>query len=151
MFKNQCNEGQNPSSPMIDQGTKPAVINIKEATKINKNFRTTLWTGDFLQLTVMCINPGNEIGAEMHSNVDQFIRVEQGMASVMFGCSEYTLTQKACIDSEYAIIIPAGVWHNIVNTGDIPLKVYSIYAPIQLPYNTIHITKADALKAEHDH
>ena len=132
-----------------DYGPAPIVFDIHEATNINTAFRSTVWTGNHLQLTVMCINPGEDIGVEVHHNFDQFIRVEEGMGVAKFGTSKNCFDYDIPIDSNYAIIVPAGTYHNVINTGRSPLKVYSIYAPPAHPFNTIHQTKADAMKEKH--
>ena len=136
---------------LTDYGPAPFSVNIEQATKQNTNFRTALWTGNHLQLTLMSINVGEDIGLENHPNVDQFIRIEQGQARVLMGDSPDRMDYQANVEDEYIIIIPAGKWHNIINTGNIPLKLYSIYAPPQHPHGTVHITKADAEAAEHHH
>ena len=137
-----CNPGEHPK--IRDYGPKPFVFNIRHATNMNKNFRTALWTGEHLQLTLMSIPVGGDIGVEMHPDVDQFIRVESGHAKVYFGNNRSTLQQAKVVNENYAVLIPAGVWHNIVNIGNCPLKVYSLYAPPNHPFGTVHKTKADA-------
>lgn len=132
-----------------DFGPNPAVINIEKATLQNDNFRTAIWTGKHMQLTLMSIKPGEDIGLEMHPHLDQFLRIEQGQAVVMMGYNKDNLKFKKKVNKEYAIIVPAGTWHNIINVGKEPLKLYSIYAPPQHPFGTIHVTKQDALEAEH--
>ena len=127
-----------------DYGCEPLIFNINHATNMNENFRTTLWTGRHLQLTLMSIPACGEIGAEMHSDVDQFIRIESGRAKVLTGSCRCNLQEMACVDSNYAIILPAGTWHNIVNIGNRPLKLYSLYAPPKHPRGTVHKTKEDA-------
>ena len=127
-----------------DLGPKPLVFNIDHAAKMNPNFRTTLWTGCNMQLTLMCIPVGGDIGAEIHEDVDQFIRIESGRAAVMMGRCRDDLREKQCADDNSAVLIPAGTWHNIVNIGNTPLKLYSIYAPPQHPAGTVHRTKTDA-------
>ena len=127
-----------------DFGPKPFVFNIDHATKMNENFRTTLWTGKHMQLTLMSVPVCGEIGVEMHSEVDQFIRVENGHAKVFMGSGRNALCEESTVDCNSAIIIPAGTWHNIVNVGNCPLKLYSLYAPPNHPFGTIHKTKADA-------
>jgi mannose-6-phosphate isomerase-like protein (cupin superfamily) len=116
---------------------------------MNENFRTTLWTGCNLQLTLMSIPVRGDIGVEMHAYVDQFIRIESGRAKVYMGTCRNDLKEVACVDGNYAILIPAGTWHNIVNVGDCPLKLYSLYAPPQHPFGTVHPTKKDAEQEEH--
>ncbi|MFD1779419.1 cupin domain-containing protein [Fredinandcohnia salidurans] len=132
-----------------DQGKKPFVVNIDEATKQNNTYRTAIWTGTHLQLTLMSLQPGEDIGLEMHPDVDQFLRVEQGNGIVQMGKNKNQLDFVRQISDDSAIIIPAGYWHNLTNTGNIPLKLYSIYAPPNHPFGTVHKTKADAMEAEH--
>ena len=134
---------------MSDYGRNPLVFNIDHAAKMNQNFRTTLWTGDYMQLTLMSIPVGSDIGVEMHENVDQFIRIESGRAKVMIGRCCGSFDEEKCVDSSYAVIIPAGTWHNIVNAGNSPLKVYSVYAPPQHHFGTVHKTQADSQRDEH--
>lgn len=131
-----------------DYGPEPYVVNINEATKQNNTFRTALWTGNHLQLTLMSIPVGGEIGLEIHPNVDQFLRVEEGQGIVMMGKSQSNLDFRRNVYDDFAILIPAGTWHNLINTGDTPLKIYSIYAPPQHPRGTVHVTKADEEAAE---
>ena len=127
-----------------DLGAKPVVINIHSETLCNHNFRTVLWTGKHLQVTVMSIPVGGEIGFEMHHDLDQFVKIESGCAAVYMGDAKQNVKLIGKINANYAILIPAGTWHNIINTCSCPLKVYSIYAPAQHPFGTIHETKLDA-------
>lgn len=137
-----CNRDEHPE--IRDYGCEPFVFNINHAANMNPNFRATLWTGIDMQLTLMNIPICGEIGAEMHPNVEQFIRVESGCAKVYTGSCRNNLQELARVDSNYAILIPAGTWHNIVNVGNCPLKLYSLYAPPQHPSGTVHRTKEDA-------
>ena len=137
--------------PLKDYGPEPFVIDINKATKQNNTFRTALWTGTHLQLTLMSINVGEDIGLEMHSDVDQFLRVEEGEGLVRMGDSENNLNFQRRVYDDSAIIIPAGTWHNVINTGNTPLKLYSIYAPPNHPRGTVHKTKAEAEAAEEAH
>lgn len=134
-----------------DYGPEPFVINIEQATKQNNNFRTALWTGRHLQLTLMSIRPGEDIGLENHPDLDQFIRIEEGQGLVKMGDRKDNLNFQRNVFDDYAFIIPAGKWHNLINTGNKPLKLYSIYAPPQHPFGTIHKTKADAMAAEQNY
>ena len=109
-----------------DYGPQPFVININEASKQNNTFRTALWTGNHLQVTLMSINVGDDIGLEIHPNVDQFIRIEEGQGLVKMGQNKDKLDFQAKVYDDFAIMIPAGTWHNIINTGNKPLKAYSI-------------------------
>lgn len=147
MFNNpkyQKNDNFRNRQRRVDFGPDPFVINIERATKANKNYRSALWTGDYLQLTLMSIEPGKDIGLEVHNDLDQFIRIEQGEGVVMMGDSKRNLNFKHKVYNESIVIIPAGKWHNLVNTGFAPIKLYSIYAPPEHPHGTIHRTKADA-------
>lgn len=132
-----------------DYGPEPFVVNINEATKQNNNYRTTLWTGNNLQVTLMSLKVGEDIGLEIHPNVDQFLRIEQGQGIVQMGKRKDNLNFVRKVYDDSAIMIPAGTWHNVTSTGNIPLKLYSIYAPPQHPLSTVHVTKADAMAAEH--
>ncbi|MEC1157136.1 cupin domain-containing protein [Cytobacillus horneckiae] len=131
-----------------DYGSKPFVVNINEATKLNNNYRTTLWTGKHLQVTLMSIKVDEDIGLEIHPDVDQFLRVEQGQGIVRMGVTKDNFNFASKIYDDSAIMIPAGTWHNISNIGNGPLKLYSIYAPPHHPFGTVHMTKLDAIAAE---
>ncbi|PZD97165.1 cupin domain-containing protein [Paenibacillus sambharensis] len=133
------------SSKLTDHGPNPFVVNIEQAAKQNTNYRTALWTGKYFQVTLMCINVGDDIGLEVHPTTDQFIRIEQGQGLVQMGDSKDNLDFQEPAYDDYAIMIPAGKWHNITNTGTIPLKVYVIYAPPEHPRGTVHVTKAAAI------
>jgi mannose-6-phosphate isomerase-like protein (cupin superfamily) len=131
-----------------DYGTKPFVVNIDRAAKKNNNYRTALWTGKHLQVTLMSIPVGGDIGLEIHPTTDQFIRIEEGQGLVQMGDRKDQLDFQAQAYDDYAIMIPAGKWHNITNTGNSPLKVYVIYAPPEHPFGTVHETKAIAQGSE---
>ena len=132
---------------IIDNGPAPTVANIVTATIDNTNYRTTMWTGKNLQLTLMSIEPGHDIGLEVHDTHDQFLRVEEGLATVSMGSDKNQLqTWQASVSD--AIFVPAGIWHNLESTGSVPLKVYSIYAPPQHAHGTVHVTQEEAEAAE---
>ena len=140
----ECDSRADMGSKLItlqDYGPQPYVVNIDEATKQNSNFRTALWTGTHLQVTLMSIKVGEDIGLENHPNLDQFIRIEDGQGIVRMGKSKDNLNFQAKVRDDFAIMIPAGTWHNIVNTGNKPLKVYSIYAPPQHPQGVVQVNK----------
>lgn len=126
-----------------DYGSNPFVVNIDQATKQNRNYRTALWTGEKLQVTLMSIDVGDDIGLEVHPTTDQFIRIEEGQGVVQMGGSKDNLSFQQRVYDDYAIMIPAGKWHNVINTGRRPMKVYAIYAPPEHPFGTVHETKAD--------
>ncbi len=134
-----------------DYGPAPFVVNIEEATIQNNTFRTALWTGEHLQLTLMSINVGEDIGLEVHPDLDQFIRIEQGQGLVLMGDRKDRPDFRAEVYDDFAFIFPAGKWHNLINTGSVPLKLYSIYAPPEHPRGTVHRTKAEAEAAEEHH
>lgn len=131
---------------MIDHGKQPFITNIEAATLNNENFRTALWTGSNLQLTLMTIQPGEDIGLEVHADHDQFLRIEAGRAVVHMGPDEGNLEEKIA-KADDAIFVPAGTWHNVTNDGDEPLKLYSIYAPPEHAPGTVHATKQDAIES----
>jgi mannose-6-phosphate isomerase-like protein (cupin superfamily) len=125
------------------------VGNIEQATLENETFRTVVFTGEHTQLTVMRIRPGEDIGREAHPDRDQFIRIESGRARVEFGASESRVDETHDVTDDWAIVIPAGLWHNVVNTGPEDLKLYSLYSPPEHPDGTVHRTKAEAEAAGH--
>lgn len=127
------------------------VDNIEKLTLQNTNFRTVIHTGQHSQLTVMSIPPGSEIGWESHGHLDQFLRLEQGTGRLDLGSTEALVDERYDIEEEWAVIVPAGTFHNVVNTGDIDLKIYSVYSPPEHSDGTVHRTKAEADAAEHDH
>jgi mannose-6-phosphate isomerase-like protein (cupin superfamily) len=131
-----------------DYGGNPHVINIDEAAERNTDFRRAIWTGRHLQVVLMSIPPGTDIGLEVHPNVDQFIRIEEGHALVQMGPARDRLTFVRRASDDDAIMIPAGTWHNVTNTGPRPLKLYTIYAPPEHRFGTVHRTKAEAEAAE---
>lgn len=141
-----CIEHPKDNTPVIlkDYGPNPFVIDIEKATTQNNNFRTALWTGCHLQLTLMSINVGEDIGLEVHPDLDQFIRIEEGQGLVKMGDNKNNLDFQRKVYDDYIFIIPAGKWHNLINTGNKPIKLYSIYAPPQHPFGTVHKTKKDA-------
>lgn len=126
-----------------DYGPMPYVVNIEEAAKQNTNYRTALWTGKHLQVTLMSINVGDDIGLEVHPNTDQFIRIEEGQGLVQMGDRKDRLDFQQLAYKDFAIMIPAGKWHNVTNVGGTPLKVYVIYAPPEHPHSTVHPTKPE--------
>ena len=142
--------GEEPKSG-TDHGEKPWVVDIEELTKENPHFREVKWTGKFLQMTLMSIAVGGEIGLEKHDNNDQFIRIEQGQARVLMGSSKDDLSFDEEVSDDWAIFIPAGYWHNVKNTGDEELKLYSIYAPAEHKPGEVHATFEEAEAAHHHH
>lgn len=127
-----------------DYGPKPFAANITRRARKNRNFRTALWTGNHLQMTLMCIPVYGEIGVEVHPDTDQFIRVEAGQAIARMGDCREELDVQRCLGVGDAVFVPSGTWHNVMNAGNCPLKLSSIYAPPHHPRGTVHRTKSDA-------
>ena len=120
------------------------IDNIEEKTEQNNFFRQVLYTGKHTQLVVMSLLPGEEIGMEVHPQVDQFFRIEEGRAKVVIDGEEHE------VDEGFAIIVPAGSQHNVVNTGSNPLKLYTLYSPPNHPDGTIHRTRVETMAAEEE-
>ena len=121
---------------------KGYVANIEEKTLENDTFRTVLYTGKNSQLVVMSIQAGEDIGMEVHEEHDQFIRIEKGTGVAVLDGVEHQ------VSDDWAIVIPAGTEHNVLNTGDTPMKLYTLYSPPEHKDGTVHATKADALAGE---
>ena len=136
---------------MADHGKKPLVIDIEEATLTNDMFRDTIWTGERLQLTLMSLKPGEDIGLEAHHGIDQFIRIEQGTGRCQMGPKEDELTFVKDLKDDDIILVPADMWHNITNTGDIEMKLYTLYGPADHLPGTQHPTKEDAENDPNEH
>ena len=124
---------------------KGYITNIEETTKENNNFREVLYTGKNSQLVVMSIEPGDEIGEEVH-DLDQFIRIEQGEGKAILDGVEHE------VKDDFAIVVPAGANHNIINTSEEkPLKLYTVYSPPEHKDKIVHETREDALNDKDDH
>jgi len=125
------------------------VGNIEQLTLDNSTFRTVVYTAGHTQLTLMRLAPGEDIGREVHPHLDQFLRLEAGTARVEYGNTEDVIEETHDVAADWAFIVPAGVWHNVVNTGEDEVKLYSLYSPPEHADGTIHRTKQDAEEAEH--
>ena len=121
---------------------------IEKLTEKNNYFRRVLYTGKHTQLVLMCLQPGEEIGKEVHKKVDQFFRIEEGKAKFVFGAKEVHI-----VKAGDAVIVPAGTHHNVINASKTEkLKLYTLYSPPNHPDGTIHRTKRVAEEAEkHGH
>ncbi len=118
---------------------------IETATEKNKYFRRVLFTSKHLQLVLMCLQPREEIGNEVHEQVDQFFRIEHGRARFVLNNAEEHL-----VNAGGAVVVPAGTYHNVINTSPTePLNLYTIYTPPQHRDGTVHKTKGEAEAAEH--
>ena len=123
---------------------KGFVDDIEKLTEENTDFRRVLYTGKNMQLVLMSLKPGEEIGEEVHDDRDQFFRVEQGKGEVLID------GKRTAVKADDAIIVPAGARHNVVNTGDGPLQLYTLYGPPEHKDGTVHVTKAQA-DAQEEH
>ena len=123
-------------------------FNLRQEVMNNNYFRKEFWTGEHLQLTLMSIPVDSSIGLENHPHTDQLLYIEQGQGLVMMGSCKGILNYQKMVYEDFSIVIPAGTWHNIINVGNCPLKLFSIYAPPQHPPGTIHRTKEEAEAAE---
>ncbi|MBO4733216.1 MAG: cupin domain-containing protein [Clostridia bacterium] len=132
----------------IDYGNEPFIANITAASCENPYYRRILWTGDFLQVALMSIPVGDEVGLEQHNENDQFIRIESGCAQVYMGSSAENLNIQKRVNNNFAIMVPAGTWHNIKNIGSTPLKLYTVYAPPHHEKGTVHETRSVAESEE---
>lgn len=121
---------------------KGFVGDIEKRTTEGSEFRHVLYTGKNMQLVLMALKPGEEIGEEVHPDHDQFFRIEEGEGAVWID------GQETKIGSDVAIIVPAGARHNVRNSGASPMKLYTLYAPPEHVDGTVHVTKADAEAAE---
>lgn len=129
-----------------DHGKQPFVTDIESESLDNTDYRRTLWTGRHLQLTVMSIDVGDDVGLEVHPDNDQFLRVEEGTGRTRMGPAEDDLDFVRDVKDDDIIMVPAGTWHNVVNTGDRPLKLYALYGPPDHEPATVHPDHGDAGK-----
>ena len=129
---------------------KASIIDIRRAATGNVFYRREIWTGEHLQITVMCIPAGGEIGLEVHEDLDQFLYVEYGVGSVYAGTERKNVSFLGEAAPSSAIVIPAGTYHNVLNRRNVPLKLFSVYAPPKHPVGTLQRTKFDADIAEED-
>ncbi len=124
---------------------KPYVANIEQVTLDNTDYRRVLFTANYTQLVLMSLQPGEEIGNEVHG-LDQFIRIEQGTGKAVINNGE----EEKTLEADWVIIVPAGTWHNIINTGNEPLKLYTLYSPPEHLRDTVQPTKADEVEDHFD-
>lgn len=131
-----------------DIGPRPNAFDIENATKENANYRTVAWSGKHLQVTLMSIKPGQSIGLEAHPGTDQFLRVDAGKGICKMGPSKDQLNFEQEVEDGWCIVVPAGTWHDVINTGDVPLRLYAIYAPVHHAAGKVHPTFEDAEQDE---
>lgn len=125
-----------------DNGAKPNAFDLETATVENTNYRTVAWTGKYLQVTLMSIPVGESIGWEVHPETDQFLRLDAGKGKAVMGPSEDEKTWTQDVEDGWSIQVPAGMWHDVVNTGEEPMQLYVIYAPSHHAQGKVHETAA---------
>jgi mannose-6-phosphate isomerase-like protein (cupin superfamily) len=131
-----------------DIGPEPQSFDLEQATVGNDTYRTVAWSGRHLQLTLMSIPVGEDIGLETHPGTDQFLRVDAGRGRVQMGPAEDQLDFEREVADGWAVMVPAGTWHNVTNIGDEPLRLYAVYAPVHHAAGTVHRTAEDAEREE---
>lgn len=127
-----------------DIGPDPQAFDLEDATVKNTNYRTVAWSGKFLQVTLMSIPVGGDIGLEKHPATDQFIRLDAGRGRAQMGPKRTELTFDEEVSDGWCVLVPAGSWHNITNIGDEPMRLYTVYAPQHHKPGKVHKTKAVA-------
>jgi mannose-6-phosphate isomerase-like protein (cupin superfamily) len=127
-----------------DIGPQPQSFDIERASKENTEYRSVAWSGRYLQVTLMSIPVGGDIGLEAHPQTDQFIRLDAGSGRVQMGAEKDQLTFEQNVSDGWCVLVPAGAWHNITNTGTTPMQVYTIYAPAHHKPGNVQATAAIA-------
>lgn len=127
-----------------DIGPKPQSFDLETATVDNEVYRDVAWTGRYLQLTLMSIPVGGDIGLEVHPETDQFLRLDAGRGLVQMGPAKEQLDFEQEVEDGWCILVPAGLWHNVTNIGDEDMRLYAIYAPVHHAANKVHETAEDA-------
>ncbi len=131
-----------------DVGPEPTSFDLEKATTENSNYRTVAWTGKHLQVTLMSIPVGESIGLEKHPETDQFLRLDAGRGKCVMGPAEDELTFEQEVADGWSIQVPAGTWHDVINTGEEPLRLYAIYAPVHHAPGLVQETDEDAERDE---
>src|SRR5450432_1492357 len=127
-----------------DIGPQPQAFDVERATKENTNYRSVAWSGRYLQVTLMSIPVGGDIGLEAHPETDQFLRLDSGSGRVQMGPTKDKLTFEKEVSNGWCVLVPAGTWHNITNIGAMPMQVYAIYAPAHHAPDKVQATAAAA-------
>ncbi len=136
-----------PADRIKDIGPQPQSFDIERTTKENVSYRSVAWSGRYLQVTLMSIPVGGDIGLEAHPETDQFLRLEAGSGRAQMGVAKDKLTFEKDVSDGWCVLVPAGTWHNITNTGATPMQVYAVYAPA---HHTPDKVQATATVAEAD-
>lgn len=127
-----------------DVGPQPQSFDLEQETRDNSAYRSVVWSGRHLQVTLMSIPVGHDIGLEKHPDTDQFLRLDAGHGRVQMGHEKNQLTFDKTVSDGWCILVPAGTWHNVTNIGTEPMQLYTIYAPAHHKPGKIHETKSDA-------
>lgn len=131
-----------------DNGPNPNAFDIETATVENDAYRMVAWSGKYLQVTLMSIPPGESIGLEVHPETDQFLRLDKGTGRCVMGPEEDNLDFQQDVSDGWAVQVPAGVWHDVINTGDDDMRLYAIYAPVHHAPGIVQRTSANAERDE---
>ncbi|MGJ5041880.1 MULTISPECIES: cupin domain-containing protein [unclassified Bradyrhizobium] len=129
---------------ITDIGPQPQAFDIERATRDNANYRSVAWSGRYLQVTLMSIPVGGDIGLEAHPETDQFLRLDAGRGRVQMGPAKDRLSFDQTVSNGWCVLVPAGTWHNITNIGTTPMQVYAIYAPAHHAPGKVQATAAAA-------
>lgn len=135
---------------IADIGPQPQSFDIESATKHNTAYRSVAWSGRYLQVTLMSIPVGSDIGIEAHPETDQFLRLDAGSGRVQMGPTKDELTFEQEVSDGWCVLVPAGTWHNVINTGAEPMQVYTVYAPAHHAPGKVQATAADAKADKND-
>jgi mannose-6-phosphate isomerase-like protein (cupin superfamily) len=133
-----------PATRIKDIGPQPQAFDIESATTENTDYRAVAWSGRYLQVTLMSIPVGGDIGLEAHPETDQFLRLDAGSGRVQMGATKDSLTFDRTVSDGWCVLVPAGTWHNITNIGAGPMQVYAIYAPAHHTPGKVQATAAVA-------
>ncbi len=133
-----------------DIGPQPQSFDLEKATLENTDYRTVAWSGKYLQVTLMSIPPGDDIGLEAHPETDQFVRLDAGRGRAQMGPAKDQLDFEQEVEDGWAVLVPAGTWHNITNIGEEPMRLYVVYAPVHHAAGAIHPTADDADRLEEE-
>jgi mannose-6-phosphate isomerase-like protein (cupin superfamily) len=131
-----------------DVGPHPSSFDLESETTANEHYRAVAWTGRYLQVTLMSIPVGGSIGLEKHGDTDQFLRLDAGRGQVRMGPEKDELTFVQDVSDGWCVLVPAGTWHDVVNTGDEPMRLYAVYAPTHHAPGKVQPTAEDAERDE---
>ena len=131
-----------------DIGPEPQSFDLENATLENTSYRVVAWSGKYLQLTLMSIPVGEDIGLEAHPETDQFLRLDAGRGRVQIGPTKDQIDLDREVEDGWAVFVPAGTWHNVINIGDRPLQLYAVYAPVHHASGKVQATAVDAERDE---